>query len=267
VTGEQRADVVDDETARPARWAALATTLGAIAVAGVLVVLVARAPVFAGLRQHFFRPHDLKANGPSVLRGFALDVRIVTVAGGIALVLGVLAALAGRVRSPAARPLRALALVYVTLFRAVPPILLVFVLGFGVPSLGYAALSSPGPFVYGTLALGLIYAAHVAHAIGPGKRRLDPLDPVAAGLGRAAPELVERLTGLIKDSPLLLILGIRESVGAAASYASLTYTFLGFGLAAILFLAVTIPLGWLSDRLAEQQRMEGTPHPDEGRRQ
>ena len=74
-----------------------------------------------------------------------------------ALVLAVLRSLPG----PVFFPLRALAIVYADLFRGIPTILVIYILGFGAPALGLAGIPTSTIF-WGIVSLVLVYSAYVS---------------------------------------------------------------------------------------------------------
>ena len=72
---------------------------------------------------------------PGLLEAFLLNVKIFLIAEPIILVFSLLIALTRTLRAPIFLPLRVLATIYVDVFRGVPTILVIFLLGFGVPAL------------------------------------------------------------------------------------------------------------------------------------
>jgi polar amino acid transport system permease protein len=82
------------------------------------------------------------------------------------LVVGLALAVLRSTRSPALFPLRLLAAVYVDVFRGIPTILLVYLVGFGIPALQLSGLPTD-PVVLGGIALGLSYAAYVTEVFAP----------------------------------------------------------------------------------------------------
>ena len=121
------------------------------------------------VRETFFSWSVFKESFPEVLEGFWLDVKIFVVVEVAVLVVGLVIALVRTSRRPALFPLRLLGDVFVDLFRGVPTILLVYLVGFGVPALELTGLPTD-PVVLGGIALDLSYSAYVAEVYRAGIR-------------------------------------------------------------------------------------------------
>ena len=76
-------------------------------------------------------------------------------------------AISRNTRSPALFPLRAAAVIYTDVFRGVPVILTIFLIGFGVPGL-FESRTWSNPLIWGTVALVLSYSAYVSEEIRAG---------------------------------------------------------------------------------------------------
>jgi polar amino acid transport system permease protein len=243
---------------------ATASTLG-VAVAAAFALT--RAPGWPRVRDTFFSRADFSASFPDVLTGFWLNVRIFCVAEVCILVLGLAVAVTRSVRTPALFPVRALAVAYVDIFRGVPLLLVVFLVGFGVPALNLTGLTND-PVVLGTVALILSYSAYVAEVYRAGIESIHPSQRAAArALGlkhhqamryvvlpqavrRVVPPLLNDFVSLQKDTALVAVLGPLEAVRQAQIYASGQFNFTSYVVAALLFIALTIPLARLTDRIA-----------------
>jgi polar amino acid transport system permease protein len=152
--------------------AATSTTIAIVA----LVVLVPLTPGWDNVRQAFFDGDVFVDSFPRLLRAFWLDVKILLWSTPLILVVSLVVALARSARSPALFPVKALAIVYTDVFRGIPTILCVYLVGFGVPALELSGLPTD-PVVLGGAALALSYSAYVAevyrsgiHSIHPGQR-------------------------------------------------------------------------------------------------
>ena len=185
----------------------------------------------------------------------------------LALVLAVLRGLSG----PVFAPIRLLAIVYVDFFRGIPTILLVLLLGFGVPSLGLSWLPS-SEFFWATTSLVLIYTAYVSEVYRAGIESVHPSQEAAArSLGlthvqglryvvvpqavrRVIPPLLNDFIGLQKDTALVSVLGIIDALQQANIDSSATFNFTPSCVAAVLFVAITIPLTRLTDYLVSRER-------------
>jgi len=184
-----------------------------------------------------------------------------------ALVLAVLRGLPG----PVFFPLRALATVYADLFRGIPTILVIYILGFGV-----TALQLPGvpvsPLFWGTVALVLVYSAYVSEVYRAGIESVHPSQEAAArslGLNRlqalrfvvlpqavrrVIPPLLNDFIGLQKDTALVALLGVIEAFRQSQIDVAATFNYTPYICTAILFIAITIPLARFTDWLIARER-------------
>jgi polar amino acid transport system permease protein len=157
-------------------------------------------------------------------------------------------------------------------FRGIPLLLVVFMVGFGLPALQLAVISDQSVFTYGVIALVLVYSAYVAEVYRSGIDSVHPSQSAGArSLGltqwqamrfvvlpqavrRVIPPLLNDFIGLQKDTALVSVLGLVEAARAAEQYASTTFNFTGYTMAALLFIAITIPLARVTDWLIERDR-------------
>jgi polar amino acid transport system permease protein len=170
-------------------------------------------------------------------------------------------------------PLRALAVVYTDLFRGIPTILLIFILGFGVPGLGLSGVPTSA-VVWATVALIIVYSAYVAEVYRAGIESVHPSqDAAARSLGltrgqslryvvvpqavrRVIPPLLNDFIGLQKDTALVALIGPVEAFRQAQIDASATFNFTPYVVAAVIFVAFTIPLARLTDYLNARSRRQ-----------
>jgi polar amino acid transport system permease protein len=187
-------------------------------------------------------------------------------------VLGLAIALARASHAPALAPLRLLGTLFVDVLRGVPTILVIYLIGFGVPALELAHVPSD-PVILGAAALALSYSAYVAEVYRAGIESVHPSQRAAAfalGLNgrqamrhvilpqavrRVVPPLLNDFISLQKDAALVAILGPLEAfrVGQIAASSNFEYTPL-VGVA-LLYLCVTIPLARYVDRM-QRRRLE-----------
>jgi len=207
-----------------------------------------------------------------VLAGFWLNVTIFLVAEVCVLVLGLAVALVRSVRTPALFPIRVLAVAYVDVFRGVPLLLVVFLVGFGVPALQLPVISHQPLAVYGVTALVLSYSAYVSEVYRAGLNSVHRSQVAAArslGLSQwtamryvilpqavrnIIPPLLNDFISLQKDTALVGVLGAIEANNAAQIYGSTVFNYSSFTVAAILFLLLTIPLARFTDHLIDRDR-------------
>ena len=148
-----------------------------VVVLGGLALLILTSPGWPVFRDSFFDPEVFADSFPDVLEAFWLDIRIFLVVEVVVLVLGLAVALVRTVKAPALFPLKLLAIVYTDVFRGIPTILLVYLIGFGVPAIALGTTedgSQPldwlptDPIVLGGFALALSYGAYVAEVYRAG---------------------------------------------------------------------------------------------------
>lgn len=250
---------------------AIASTL---AFAAVVWVTVVRTPGWAAVQRAFFDPEVALRALPKVWDGFLLNLQvlglsIVTVAV-VALVLATLRTL----RGPVFFPLRMLAAAYTDVFRGLPFIIVLYLVGFGLPTVLNQRIH---PIVLGTLAVTLTYSAYVAEVIRAGIEAVHPSQRLAAralGLGhvqtlrrivlpqalrKVTPPLMNDFVSMQKDVGLISILGATDAVLAAKLVQSQTYNFTPYIVAGILFILLAIPTirltDWYTARLREREQM------------
>ncbi len=250
---------------------ALIATVSTILVFGALGVLVVNSPGWASVKESFFNWQDFKAALPEILAGFWLNVQMFLVAEAIILVFALLLAVVRSLPGPVFFPLRALVIAFTDLFRGVPLILVIYLLGFGMPALDLEGVPT-SPVFWGVVSLVLVYSAYVAEVYRAGIESIHPSQGAAArslGLSRwqslrfvvipqavrrVVPPLLNDFVGLQKDTALVSIIGPIEAVRAAGIYAAETFNYTSYVAAALLFVAITVPLARFTDRLVERDR-------------
>jgi polar amino acid transport system permease protein len=258
------------ERARRRRSAAIAT-LSTVVVVTALIVIIPRTPGWERVRQAFFDGDVFIDTFPGLLRAFWLDVKILLWSTPLILVVSLLVALARNTRSPALFPLRAFAVVYTDVLRGIPVILLVFLIGFGVPALGLSREWS-NPVIWGTVTLVLSYSAYTAEIIRAGIDAVHESQRAGArSLGmtssqtmrtvvlpqafrKIVPPMMNTFVSLQKDVALVSLIGpveiLRQAGIDKATYANFT----PYVAASLIFLAITIPCTRLADWALARQR-------------
>lgn len=248
---------------------ALLATLATVVVLGLLAWVVTSSPGWPRVRDYFFSPYHAWESFPSIIRGFALNIASFMVAEPLILLIGVLVAVTRSTVSPWLAPARVVAVVYTDVFRGVPTLLVVVMLGIGVPALQLAGLTT-NTFWLGTAALVLSYGAYVAEVVRAGIDAVHPSQVASAealaltrgqtmrlvvlpqALRRQAPPLLNDFVSLQKDTALLGVLAVFEAFFAAQDYANYNFNYTPFVVTALLFLALTIPLARLTDHLGRR---------------
>jgi polar amino acid transport system permease protein len=259
---DRRAERAAAKRSRERRGAAVAA-ISTIVVLGGLVALVVTSPGWDDVRDKFFNGEVFADTFPDIAKAFWLDVRVFVIVEILVLVLGLGVALVRVSRSPAIFPLRLLAVIYTDLFRGVPVILVIYLIGFGVPALGVDVEA----VVLGGIGLTLCYTAYVAEVYRAGLRSVRPTQREAAlavGLNErqamrhvvlpqavrnVGPPLLNDFISLQKDVALIAIIGVTgEAFRQAQIEASADFNYTPLLGAALLYLAVTVPLARLLDR-------------------
>ena len=186
-------------------------------VAVVVLVLIADWPV---IRRNFFNPEIARRMFPDVLLIAARNTVLYTfLAFSFGLVFGLLLAL---MRLSSIKPYRWLATVYIEIFRGLPALLTIILVGFGIP----IAFGTRWPILVNiTLGLGIVAAAYMAETIRAGiegvpKGQMEAARSLGMSHTRAMfsivipqgfriiiPPLTNELVLLIKDTSLLFVLG------------------------------------------------------------
>lgn len=252
-----------------ARRSTLVALTSTVALTAVIVLGVRSSPGWPRVRQSFFDPQVALASLPDVLAGLWLNVRVMVVCAVLIVVLALALALARSLRGPAFFPLRALAAGYVDLFRGLPLILVLLLVGFGLPGLRLQGIPTSA-VTLGALALVLSYSAYVAEVFRAGIEGVHPSQVAAArSLGltrgqtmahvvlpqavrRVVPALLNDLISLSKDSGLISILGAVDAVRAAQIQTAEHANFTPYVVAGVLFVLLTVPLSRVTDALAKR---------------
>ena len=255
---------------RPQRRGAVVAAISTVAVFGAISALILTSSGWPKVRKAFFDWRHLRRAMPDIVHGFWLNVRLFMIAEVIVLIVGLLVAVVRNVPGPTLFPLRLLATIYTDVFRGVPTILLIYLFGFGMPALG---LEKPwnSPLLWGTVAISLNYGAYVAEVFRAGIRSIHPSQMSAArslglsqwqafrfvivpqAIRRVIPPLLNDFVALQKDTALVSTLGPMEALRNAQIYASSTFNYTAYVGAALLFLALTIPLARSTDWLLVRQ--------------
>ncbi|MEO0829294.1 MAG: amino acid ABC transporter permease [Pseudomonadota bacterium] len=237
-----------------------------VSVIVAMIVLVPLAPGWPAVRRSFFNAEVFAQTFPGLLNAFLLDVAVFAWCAPLIAGLGLAVALCRDVQTPALYPLRLFAVAYTDIFRGLPVILVIYLVGFGIPGLG---LPRPwnSPYIWGSVALIAVYAAYVAEVIRSGIGSIHRSQRAAAAslglsgadtmrfvvlpqaLRNVLPANMNLVVALQKDVALLSFIGPVEIFRQAGVYKSLMANFTPYVGAAVIFLAVTIPLTRFADHL------------------
>jgi len=257
-----------------------ASSLSSVLVFGLIVSLLFVTPGGATFRYAFFNPHEMwvawmgdPSKGLLAIRdGIFTNVWMFLVAEVLVLVLGVSIAWIRISQTPVFYPFRVLATLYTDILRGVPTLLVVMIIGYGLPTLNMGFLSRQSPAVYGVIALTLNYSAYVSEVIRAGIFSVPNGQLLAArslGLTQTAtmrwvilpqairtviPPLLNDFISLQKDTALVSILGAIEVTRAAQIFSGTEFNESGLTVAALFFLALTIPMTRYTDHLMSRDR-------------
>jgi polar amino acid transport system permease protein len=248
-------------------------------VLGFLAVSLISSPGWEVVRKTFFDWDYGKQVLSTVARGLVTNISLTIIASFVIGLVALVLALARTSRSAALTPFRLLATAYVDIFRGIPLLLVILLVGFGVPALRLSGVTN-SVIVLGTVAVIITYSAYVAEVIRSGILSIHPSQRAAArslglsqsqtmryvvlpqAIKRVVPPLLNDLVALLKDTGLISILGITDAVRAAQVASSRTFNFTPYIIAAILFLMITIPLTRYTDRVLQRsinkQNAQGT---------
>jgi polar amino acid transport system permease protein len=239
--------------------AAIIAVVSTLVFFGGGAALVLNSPNWPQVRAQFFNGSDFRESAPDVIGGFWLNLELFGYSMLIIPVMALLIAVMRSLRGPAFFPIRLLAVIFTDVFRGIPLILLVLLLGFGLPALQIGFLPNGAQF-WGLTALALSYSAYTAEIYRSG---IDAVPESQRSSARAlgltqwqslrfailpqavrnvVPALMNTVVSLQKDVALVSILGIREAVREAQIYTSRTFNYTSYIVATLLFLSISIPL-------------------------
>lgn len=254
---------------------ALVSAGSTVVVLVVLGLLVTRSEGWARVQDTFFNWDKAVSSFPAVLKGLWLNIRIMLVCGVAIALIGMLLAVMRTLRGPIFFPLRLFATAYVDLFRGLPLILVIFLLGFGVPALRLPGVPSE-LVLWGAVAIVLSYSAYVAEVFRAGIESVHPSQRAASrALGltygqtlrfvvvpqavrRVMPPLMNDLVSLQKDSGLIAVLGVMDAIQAARVETATDFNFTPYVVAGFLFICLTIPMARFTDHVAKKQGWHGS---------
>jgi len=261
------------------RKSTLVAFLSTIAFALIAWVSLVNSPGWPRVQQSFFDLDTAAAALPAVLQGLALNLRVLLYSAVGVLVVGLSLALLRTLRSPVFTPIRLLVKGYVDLFRGLPLIIVLYLVGFGIPGLRLEFLGRIPVEVLGTVALTLTYSAYVAEVFRAGIEAVHPSQRLAArslGLSygqtmrlvvlpqafrKVAPPLMNDFVSLQKDVGLISVLGAVDAVRGAQIEVAQFANFTPYVVAGLLFVLLAIPTvraaDYITNRLAKREQAGG----------
>ena len=259
---------------RRSTFTAILSTLGFAVVAWFLLV---NTPGWSRVQTSFFDWDTAVKAFPRVLDGLWLNLRVLVFASISVLVFALLLALLTTLRNPILTPLRLLAKGYIDLFRGLPLIITLYLVGFGIPGLRIEGLGRIAPEILGTIALTLTYSAYVAEVFRAGIESIHPSQRLAArslglsygqsvrlvvlpqAIRKVVPPLMNDFVALQKDVGLISVLGAVDAVRGAQIEVAHFANFTPYIIAGLFFVLLAIPTvrltDWLAARMAKREQM------------
>ena len=255
----------------------LISLLSTLVLAGILILVLSHSTGWQAVKRTFFSSHYFIQALPLVAKGLLTNIEILFFAAIGVGVLSTLIALARTLQSPVTFPLRFIAAAYTDLFRGIPLLLVLLLIGLGVPGLGLFGRISP--ILLGTIALVINYSAYVAEVIRAGILGVHPSQRAAArSLGltygqtmrlvvlpqavrKVIPPLMNDFVALQKDVGMVSVLGVLDAVRQAQIQVALSFNFTPYVVAACLFIAMSFPVirvtDWYSARRRHREESSG----------
>ena len=263
--------------ARERRRSIATSIASSVALAVALIVVLKFSPGWPRVKESFFSAEYFALAWPQVVDGLLLNIRVLGVAVIGVAILGTSLALIRMTTSAVMFPLRVLARFYTTIMRGIPMIVVLYLIGFGIPGLGLFGRIDKA--VLGTAAVIMSYSAYIAEVLRAGFQDVHPSQRASArslglttgqtmwyviipqGLRKIAPALMNDFISMQKDVGLISTLGAVDAVRAAQIVVAKTYNFTPYVVASILFILMSVPFilinDWYSERLRKREQTGG----------
>lgn len=254
------------------------SVISTIVFAFLVAVGLQLSPGWPKVKESFFSGQYFVQAFPKVLQGLWLNVQVLFFAVIGVAILGTLLAIIRTSKSAFLFPLRVLAQLYTTIMRGIPMIVVLYLIGFGIPGLGIFG-RIPAAFL-GTVAVILSYSAYIAEVLRAGFQDVHPSQRASArslgltsgqtmrlvvipqALRKVAPALMNDFISMQKDVGLISVLGAVDAVRAAQIVVASSYNFTPYVVASVLFIATSVPFillnDWYSARLRQREQSGGT---------
>jgi polar amino acid transport system permease protein len=248
-------------------------TLG-YAAAQILAVLIVQffiANDMAVSRTFFLLPL-IGTSFPLILNAFWMNIYIFVVSEVLVLIWGLMVAIARLAPGQAGKPVRLIATCYVDVFRGLPAIINIYLIGFGLPLTGLPFVKDFSQQSFAILALTLTNGAYVAEVYRAGIESIHWSQTAAArslglsylqtlrfvivpqGVRHIIPPLLNNFISLQKDTALVNVIGAIDAFNQSIIIASNHFNLSAVTTVAILFVIITIPQARFVDRLIEGDR-------------
>ena len=260
------------------RRRSILTSIGSsLAFIALVVITLKLSPGWPRVKESFFSAEYFAQAWPQVVEGLWLNIRVLGVALVGVAILGMSLALVRMTTSAVMFPLRVLARFYTTIMRGIPMIVVLYLIGFGIP--GLKLFGRIDKAVLGTIAVVMSYSAYIAEVLRAGFEDVHPSQRASArslglttgqtmwyviipqGIRKIAPALMNDFISMQKDVGLISTLGAVDAVRAAQIVVAKTYNFTPYVVASILFILMSVPFillnDWYSERLRKREQTGG----------
>lgn len=255
----------------------LTSVVSSLVLVGLVAFGLSNSPGWPRVQQSFFSPEYFAQAWPQVLDGLLLNLRVLVVAViGVAILCTALA-LCRITTSAVMFPLRVVARLYTTIMRGIPMLVVLYLIGFGIPGLGIFGRIDPA--ILGTVAIIMSYSAYIAEVLRAGFQDVHPSQRASArslgltsgqtmrlviipqALRKIAPALMNDFISMQKDVGLISTLGAVDAVRAAQIMVAKTYNFTPYVVASVLFILLSVPFillnDWYSAKLRRREQTGG----------
>lgn len=255
----------------------LTSLVSTVVFVGAIAAVLHFSPGWPQVKESFFSPEYFAEAWPKVVDGLWLNIRVLIVAVIGVAILGTLLALIRMTTSAVMFPLRVVARVYTTIMRGIPMIVILYLIGFGIPGLGIFGKIDKA--VLGTAAVIMSYSAYIAEVLRAGFEDVHPSQRASArslgltsgqtmrlvvipqAIRKVAPALMNDFISMQKDVGLISTLGAVDAVRAAQIVVASTYNFTPYVVASLLFILMSVPFilfnDWYSARLRRREQTGG----------
>ena len=238
----------------------------------VTLIVLTQLDGLKNVQTTFFSGHALADSFPTVRAGFWLNVQIFVIAEALVLMWALLLAVFRSIPGRAAAPLRWFAIAYIDLFRGLPAIVTIYLIGYGISLAELPFAKNFSDMEFGIMALTIVYGAYVAEVYRAGIESVHWSQVAAArslglsygqsmqyviapqAIRRVIPPLLNDFIGLQKDTALVGTLGSIEAFNQSQIDTAATFNYTPYLAAAALFVAITIPLARFTDWLIVRDR-------------
>jgi polar amino acid transport system permease protein len=219
-----------------------------------------------------------------VLDGFWITIQLSVISGILALIWGLILATLRQLPGKALMPVRFFTIAYIDVFRGVPLLLLILIIAGGMPALEFLPewlrlpewFGKPDNFWFGVLAITITYGAYMAEVYRSGIEsvpggQMEAARSLGMSHGQAMrsvilPQAVRKVIApllndfiaLTKDTTLVSVIALNEVVLVGSDIQSETFNSSALTLGALLFLALTLPLARLVDKLISREQSRFT---------